>query len=133
MTKEGRYKLRVDLQAKNNSQWYWAEYQTFVVWDESTQYRLEIGGYNGNAGDSFTSHSLNGIGFSTRDRDNDKAAGSCSVGGCYNTGFWYNNCGHVLISSPDAGDWGFVWYDLPFGSGPKDRKLLVSRLTLLLN
>ena len=49
---------------------YYAEYNTFSVGNESTQYQLTASGYGGNVGfDGMTHHS--GHKFSTYDRDND--------------------------------------------------------------
>jgi len=42
LTKEGRYKVRFDLQSSVNNEWYWAEYSTFIVDDESTGYMLHV-------------------------------------------------------------------------------------------
>jgi len=72
LTLNGRYKLRVNLQARYSHSWYYAEYSTFVVYDELCNYELEISGYDGssNAGDSFSAHS--GLMFTTYDRDNDR-------------------------------------------------------------
>ena len=65
LTKDGLYKLRFDLQALGNGQWYWAEYSTFIVDSEATKYRLTVGGYSGNAGDELGYH--NGMKFTTCD------------------------------------------------------------------
>ncbi|XP_063448308.1 ficolin-1-like [Mytilus trossulus] len=45
----GNYKLRVDLEELNGEVRY-AEYETFDVGNEATNYELTIGNYNGNAG-----------------------------------------------------------------------------------
>ncbi|XP_071177271.1 fibrinogen-like protein A [Mytilus edulis] len=71
----GNYTLRVDLDDWLGNMLY-AEYDTFVVGNESTNYVLTIANYNGNAGDSLTTaqdllYQPNGYGFSTWDRDND--------------------------------------------------------------
>ena len=51
LTLTGRYKLRFDLQSRsNNSNWYYAEYSTFIVQRESSNFRLNVSGYSGNAG-----------------------------------------------------------------------------------
>ena len=44
-------------------------YSTFQVADSTTNYRLSVSGYSGDATDSFSSHT--GRMFSTKDRDND--------------------------------------------------------------
>ena len=53
-------------------------------------YRLHIGGYSGNAGDSMNYHNHNGMKFSTRDRDNDKSSGNCAqaYNGVVNSVVW---------------------------------------------
>ena len=58
---------------------------------EDQGYRLHISGYSGTAGDSMTrsdSGNLNGMKFSTRDRDNDKWGSICAQS--YKGGWWFN-------------------------------------------
>ena len=43
----------------------------FYIESEADNYRLHIGGYGGTAGDSFAEHPLDGMAFTTPDRDND--------------------------------------------------------------
>ncbi|CAL4088491.1 unnamed protein product [Meganyctiphanes norvegica] len=66
----------------------WAHYDHFVVYNESTKYTLEVSGYTGNAGDSFSYHS--GEKFTTIDVDNDQANGNCAYkfGGAW----WHKSC-----------------------------------------
>ena len=77
---------------------------TFIlsrVEGEDQGYRLHIGGYTGTAGDSMAyvwGHSLDGMKFTTRDRDNDKGEGS--------------NCAHMDYNIPGAkGNQGGWWYN----------------------
>ena len=57
---------------------------------EDQGYRLHIGGYSGTAGDGMTgSISLNGMRFSTQDRDNDKA-GSFHCARANKGAWWFN-------------------------------------------
>ncbi len=64
---------------------------------------LSIGGYSGTAGNAFGSrpndfHWLDGMMFSTRDRDNDKwANGKCALS--KNGGWWYNWCANGYLNS----------------------------------
>lgn len=51
----------------------YAEYSSFHLESESEGYRLRLGTYQGNAGDSFSSH--NGKQFTTLDRDKDAFSG----------------------------------------------------------
>ncbi|CAC5417476.1 Fibrinogen-like protein 1 [Mytilus coruscus] len=71
------YKLRIDLEDWNGNAKY-ADYNTFVVGSEDTNYTLTISGYSGDAGDSIINppsdsmSQMYGMEFSTSDRDNDK-------------------------------------------------------------
>ena len=85
-------KLRIDLADFAGHSKY-ACYDYFHVGTPSTNYRLTIGGYQnwgiGAAGDSMTSHSLNGMPFTTHDRDNDQWSGTnCAV---RRQGAWWHN------------------------------------------
>ena len=131
LTKDGRYKLRIDMLAKKNNHWYWSEYSTFRVYDESSGYTLNVVGYTGSAGDGLGY--VNGRMFSTKDKDQDMWANNCAAefnngnGG----GFWYNACGHAFPNSPPEGTGGFGWNALPLGSNWPERKLLAIRMTLI--
>jgi len=113
LTVDGRYKLKFDLQSRNNtSNWYSAEYSTFIVLSEATNYRLNVGGYSGNAGyDAFIYN--NGMMFTTYDRDNDQRPGNCvmlTVGG-----FWHKSCNQADVNSAGRGLHTFSWQNLPGG------------------
>ena len=79
--------LRVDLANYEGRQNY-AQYRYFSVDSTSANYKLNVGGYSGTAGDSLTYH--NGMQFSTHDRDNDRSGSNCAVR--YQGGWWYNGC-----------------------------------------
>ncbi|KAK7933457.1 hypothetical protein WMY93_004353 [Mugilogobius chulae] len=68
-----------------------AEYASFRVENEADFYKLRIGRYHGNAGDSLTWH--NGKQFTTLDRDHDTYTEG---------GWWYNSCAHSNLNG--------VWY-----------------------
>ena len=108
LTLNGRYKLRVDLQASNGT-WYYAEYTTFVVQSETHNYQLQVSGFSGNVGTNalrFQNHKM----FTTYDRDNDPWINSDYNDNCavrYGGGFWYDTCGWSLIN---AAGWDFRWY-----------------------
>jgi len=95
LTLTGRYKLRFDLQSRDNRNWYYAEYSTFIVQPESSNYTLNVSGYSGNAGRDSFSYS-NGMMFSTLDRDNDRASHNCAAGN--GGGWWYKNCFHCCMN-----------------------------------
>jgi len=103
--------LRFDLQANNDS-WYYAEYSTFVVLDDTSNYTLQVSGYSGNAGDAFTRQS--GFEFTTYDRDNDPWNNSnhyrnnCAElngGGC-----WFSLRGTCDFNNVRGRGYGFRWW-----------------------
>jgi len=67
LTKDGDYKLRLDMEAEHDTTsqlaWFWAEYATFIVDSEATNYTVLIDGYSGDAGDPLSA--INGTQFST--------------------------------------------------------------------
>ena len=113
LTTNGSYKLRFDLQHRNGN-WYYAEYSRFIVHDETSNYKMHVSGYSGNAGDALSNS--NGMMFTTRDRDNDKWSGkNCAVhtGG----GFWYNDCSYFCGVNVERGSPAdFRWHG-PLGTG----------------
>ena len=86
-------KLRVELgDWEGNS--YYAEYSQFVVGDSSTNYKLTVSGYSGNAGDQLTHHS--GQMFTTYDQDHESWNGNCASS--YRGGWWYRDCHRVNLN-----------------------------------
>ncbi|CAB4014486.1 Hypothetical predicted protein [Paramuricea clavata] len=67
--------LRIDMWDFAGTHAY-AEYKNFCAASESDSYKLNIGNFSGNAGDSFIN--LNGMMFTTNDRDNDPNRGNVS-------------------------------------------------------
>ncbi|XP_071177500.1 ficolin-2-like [Mytilus edulis] len=84
----GNFKLRIDLEDWNGEMRY-AEYDTFAVGNETTNYVLTIANYNGNAGDSLTTP--DGYGFTTWDKDNDESP-HINCGVTEHAGWWFNWC-----------------------------------------
>jgi len=111
------YKLKFDLHSNSNGNWYYAEYSTFIVLSETDMYRLQVGGYSGNAGNAFDTVNHNDQKFSTYDRDNDGGTINCAKreGG----GFWYNNCANCDVNAVRNNEHGpaqsFGWAGLPGG------------------
>ena len=88
LTKHGNYYLMTDMIAENGTS-YIEDYDSFIVQDSSTGYRMDVSGYfNGTTGSTTGSLSYhNGYGFSTRDAgDNQDCAAT------YNSGWWYAGC-----------------------------------------
>ncbi|KAK3510888.1 hypothetical protein QTP70_024379 [Hemibagrus guttatus] len=87
MTNTEKYQLRVDMEDFEKGSAY-AQYTTFTVSQESTNYMLNIGGYiNGGAGDSLSF--VNGRGFSTFDKDPTGNCAEANGGGFWYYGYWY--------------------------------------------
>ena len=113
LTLNNRYKLKFDLQSRSNfSNWYHAEYSTFRVLTETSNYELVVAGYSGNAGNDALSHQ-NGMMFSTYDRDNDLWSGvNCAVR--HGGGFWYKSCHWCAVNAARSRGT-FFWIGLPGG------------------
>ncbi|KAI8747844.1 BgiBFREP21.3 [Biomphalaria glabrata] len=108
LTSDGQYDLRIDLEFNNKK--YFAQYKDFKVLSETEKYKLQIGNYSGNAGDSLSGH--NNMFFSTFDRDNDISSYlHCAE---HSSGaWWYKDC----YDSNLNGQWartskGMNWYKL---------------------
>lgn len=58
----------------------YAQYSSFKIHSEAQYYRLEIDGYEGNAGDALSDldYGSNNIPFSTYNRDNDRSSLNCA-------------------------------------------------------
>uniref|UniRef100_A0A3B3VK30 Angiopoietin-like 1b n=1 Tax=Poecilia latipinna TaxID=48699 RepID=A0A3B3VK30_9TELE len=95
--RQGDYKLMVEMEDWMDKKVY-AQYNSFHLEPESEGYRLRLGTYQGNAGDSLSSH--NGKQFTTLDRDKDAFSGNCAH--FHKGGWWYNACGQANLNG--------VWY-----------------------
>ncbi|XP_025102261.1 ficolin-1-like isoform X2 [Pomacea canaliculata] len=87
LTKDKPVRLRVDLREVNGESHY-AEYSSFSVGGPETNYRLNVSGYSGTAGDSMEYQ--NTLSFTTNDRDNDKYPDNCAA--VFHGAWWYNDC-----------------------------------------
>jgi len=105
LTKENTTMLRVDLWDIYGQYW-WAEYDTFSVDDETHGYSVQFHGYQGNASDAMASYHQS-MKFSTRDNDQDLSNTNCADS--YQGGWWYSHCQHVNINGKYA--LGLTWYD----------------------
>ncbi|ETE66181.1 Angiopoietin-related protein 1, partial [Ophiophagus hannah] len=72
LSNQDNYRLLIELEDWSNKKVY-AEYSSFRLEPESEYYRLRLGTYQGNAGDSMIWH--NGKQFTTLDRDRDMHTG----------------------------------------------------------
>ncbi|ELU08522.1 hypothetical protein CAPTEDRAFT_19536 [Capitella teleta] len=87
LTAKQPHELRIDF--KDNGDAAFAKYSIFKVGPESDEFRLEIRGYSGDAGDTMGYH--NGMKFSAKDQDHDTwSGGDCA--NKYKGGWWYYYC-----------------------------------------
>ena len=105
ITSNGQCELRVEIVYQGKSAF--AQYDHFSIAGESDNFRLNVTGYNGTAGDALATN--NGQQFTTKDRDNDPALGtSCAL---VRTGaWWYVRCGWSNLN----GQWGELERNGPF-------------------
>ncbi|XP_024412856.3 angiopoietin-related protein 6 isoform X1 [Desmodus rotundus] len=71
-----------------------AHYDGFSLEPERDHYRLRLGQYHGDAGDSLSWHSDKP--FSTVDRDRDSYSGNCAL--YHRGGWWYHACAHSNLN-----------------------------------
>ncbi|MCL4138290.1 UNVERIFIED_CONTAM: hypothetical protein GTU68_051895 [Idotea baltica] len=89
----------------------WANYDKFYIEDSAGNYKLTLGEYSGDAGDSLYYH--NSGSFSTKDKDNDNGEDNCAEE--RKRAWWYDNCSHSNLNGfqhkgPDSPyDEGIVW------------------------
>ncbi|VDI60368.1 Hypothetical predicted protein [Mytilus galloprovincialis] len=104
LTSKDKYELRVDLTDTNNKQTY-ALFQTFIVGDENSKYKLTIGDYSGTAG-NYMAHN-NGREFSTKDNDNDATSTHCAVR--YGA-WWHGACSNSWLNGKDNKNYYWAGY-----------------------
>jgi len=101
LTSQGKWELRIDYQLSNGTQSY-LHYKQFSVGPAEDQYRLNISGFDSvGLTDPFSSSgSLNGLKFTSRDRDNDLwSSGNCA----HNYGGWWHrsSCDGMEVSDDE--------------------------------
>ena len=95
LTNQGQWQLRIDFTFTNGTKSY-LSYKSFSVGPANSQYQLSISGFTGVTTDPFASgHSLNGMKFTTKDRDNDNNSGNCATN---NGGWWHNSCWNINLN-----------------------------------
>ena len=100
LTNQGQWQLRIDFTFTNETKSY-LSYNKFSVGPASSQYQLSISGFTGITTDPFSTHPLNGMKFTTKDRDNDRWSGkNCAINGNGNNvgGWWYNQCSYIFLN-----------------------------------
>ena len=97
LTSQGNWELRLDYQLKNSTKSY-LHYNKFAIGSAEDQYLLNISGFDSiGLTDPFDNGiPLNGMKFSSRDRDNDLLpSGNCAIS-C--SGWWYNRCSYIQLN-----------------------------------
>ena len=138
ITFSANYTLKIYLTDWDNVTKY-AMYDTFRIANEADGYRLTIGGFFGDAGDSMIIHH-NGKMFSTKDRDNDELL-NLNIAEIFHGAWWYDNQltsnlnrqyhfnpNNTLISNGIAW-WG--WYEIYRSGGfaLKETKMMIQANT----
>ena len=114
LTNQGQWELRIDFTLINGTKGY-LSYSSFKIGPSSSNYTLSISGFKGTtSSDPFTDHQLNGMPFTTKDRDNDKWDGGNCATADGNGGWWSNACTNLCINNPTFTHWHFGVY-LPKG------------------
>jgi len=97
LTSQGNWELRIDYQLKNGTKSY-LHYNKFAVGSAEDQYPLNISGFDSigliNPFDT-RGQTLNGMKFSSRDRDNDLSHIHCAY---YDGGWWHRNCNYIRLN-----------------------------------
>ncbi|XP_061386490.1 angiopoietin-related protein 6-like [Musca vetustissima] len=93
----------------------YAKYERFRIGSEEEKYALlDVGGYSGDAGNSFEIHKGNA--FSTYDRDNDNSPDRNNAV-IFQGGWWFFGLGyHGYLNGPyrqesESNNWGISWHD----------------------
>ena len=102
LTSQGHWELRIDYMLNNKTKGY-LSYHHFRVGPASDDYQLSISGFSGNTTDPITASggaNLNGMRFTTRERDNDKWGANCALHilGGNAGGWWYNACSSTFLN-----------------------------------
>ena len=99
LTASGPVQLHVYLEAFDTGDWAYALYDSFQITDASDDYRLNVSGYSGTAGDGLynTPYLADGMRFSTRDSDNDlHPHRNCAD--YYSGAWWYRACHRASLN-----------------------------------
>ena len=115
LTSSKAYRLRVDM-----TDWVgkklWAGYDRFSVGPESSNYTLNVTGYDSDSTVPDEMQYQNGMMFSTYDRDNDGWRFNCAR--YKKGGWWYERCFHVsptglYLKGGGCSRKGTTWWNLP--------------------
>ena len=105
LTSQGQWELRIDLTHTNGTKTY-LHYKQFAIGSASDNYPLQISQYKGiypidPFHDLSSIYRLNGMKFTTKDRDNDRYSSNCAVNGRNGknaNGWWFNSCALIQLN-----------------------------------
>ncbi|XP_061190284.1 ficolin-1-like [Saccostrea echinata] len=99
LTSPHRTQFYIGISSTNGSSWY-ERFDNMKVASEAQNYTITLGKASGTAGDLSKGYAggMNGISFSTYDRDNDRWAFNCAVD--FRGGWWFDECGLVFLNAP---------------------------------
>ncbi|XP_052870443.1 protein scabrous-like, partial [Anopheles cruzii] len=104
LTQDNCSRLRIVMQDIYDHTWH-ADYATFRIAGREAGFRLELGGYSGNASDAFEYQ--NRMQFSAIDVDRDISNTHCA--GNYEGGWWFSHCQHANLNG--RYNLGLTWFD----------------------
>ena len=120
LTNQGQWQLRIDFTFTNGTKSY-LSYKSFSVGPANSQYRLSISGFTGVTTDPIAGdYSLNGVKFTTKDKDNDNWRRNCAVSGHGGNagGWWYYDCSNIHMNHQykhnDSIKLNGAWHSLSF-------------------
>ncbi|XP_065895662.1 fibrinogen C domain-containing protein 1-like [Dysidea avara] len=99
LTNQEQWELRIDYIFPNTTKSH-LSYSNFRVGSATEQYPLTISGFDGATTDPFSTLSLNGMKFTSRDKDNDLWEKNCAIhwAGGSTGGWWYRDCTHIPLN-----------------------------------
>ena len=119
LTNQGQWELRIDYTFTNGTKGY-LSYSNFRVGPATEQYPLTISGFDGVTTDPFSTYAINGMKYTTRDRDHDNWGNNCAVhdAGGNSGGWWYRACSDIFLNHQYNKGYTIYlngqWHPLPF-------------------
>ncbi|XP_041770755.1 protein scabrous [Anopheles merus] len=104
LTQDNCSRLRIVMQDIYDNTWF-ADYGSFRIDSRDGGFRLDLGGYSGNASDAFEYQ--NHMQFSAIDVDRDISNTHCA--GNYEGGWWFSHCQHANLNG--RYNLGLTWFD----------------------
>ena len=93
--------MRIDFTLTDGTKSY-LSYSSFSVGPAFSNYQLSISGYKGIApSDPFSTHPLNGMPFTTKDKENDIWSKNYTLNdaGGNASGWWYKDCSRIFLNN----------------------------------